>query len=65
MPDASKQKELLTSWTQQESLVALGTGSYFLKQPQRLLPGLGRFGGATKGENERFENGKDGAYDWS
>lgn len=37
LPDASKQKELLKSWTQQESLVALGSGSYLLKQPERLL----------------------------
>lgn len=37
MPDSSKQKELMRKWTQQESIAVLGSGSYFLKQPDRLL----------------------------
>lgn len=37
MPDSSKQKEVIRKWTQQESIAVLGSGSYFLKQPDRLF----------------------------
>ncbi|CAJ1451922.1 unnamed protein product [Effrenium voratum] len=37
MPHAEKQRDLLQSWAQNETLALLGSGSYLLKQPGKLV----------------------------